>query len=60
MVTNKHVQIALLVLFLVLLLIIVAMMYWQHVTHVSFLHNLLFLLSAAAGNEIKREKSLYL
>ena len=38
MVTTKQAWIGFVVLLLVLLLVVVAMIHWQHVTHVSFLH----------------------
>ncbi len=38
MVTTRQAWIGFLVLFLVVLLVIFAMMYWQHVTGVSMLH----------------------
>ena len=38
MVTIKHAWIGLVVLFLVVLLVVVAMLYWQQMTHVNYLH----------------------
>ena len=38
MVTTKQAWIGFVVLLLVLLLVVVAMVYWHHMTHVSYLH----------------------
>ena len=46
MVSTKQVWIGFVVLLLVMLLVVVAMIYWQHVTHVSYLH----ILATIAGD----------
>ena len=38
MVSTRQAWIGFVILFLVVLLVVVAMVYWQHVIHVSYLH----------------------
>ena len=44
MVTTRQAWIGLVILFLVVLLVVVAMVYWQHVTGVNTWHSLAFIL----------------